>query len=375
MTAVTDAVKSSYSLKGKKDEKHSPGYFPALTGVRAISAYFVFLHHYNSFKDGSFLHDFVGGLHIGVSIFFVLSGFLIAYRYYYTGPIVFRKYFVNRFARIYPMYFLLTSLTFLVAGLVLKTFTLTDLKLYLLSLTFLKGFFDEYKFAGIAQGWSLTVEETFYLSAPVIFALVRFRKYFMGILPVIFAAIGLSLVFLSNHLSLHSFFQSDRFMFAYTFFGRVFEFFVGISLALLYKRYSDRIRSGWITYTGFLLILMNVIWLIAIKRTGNYHYGVEHPFGMVVNNIFLPLSGIAVFFWGLLKEETIFKRLLSTDVMVLLGKSSYIFYLIHIGFIAHYLEKISGNIIVNFVVLNIISIALFSYIEEPVNHYLRRKLV
>lgn len=34
----------------------------------------------------------------------------------------------------------------------------------ILQLTFVRGFFDSYKFIGVGQGWTLTVEESFYHS-------------------------------------------------------------------------------------------------------------------------------------------------------------------------------------------------------------------
>jgi hypothetical protein len=42
-----------------------------------------------------------------------------------------------------------------------------------LNLTLLKGYFLEYRFAGLAQSWSLTVEETFYFVAPWIFLFLQ----------------------------------------------------------------------------------------------------------------------------------------------------------------------------------------------------------
>jgi hypothetical protein len=58
-------------------------YFQALTGVRAIAAWLVFFHHYNPFsieRFGSVINQFVQEFHVGVSVFFVLSGFLITHR-------------------------------------------------------------------------------------------------------------------------------------------------------------------------------------------------------------------------------------------------------------------------------------------------------
>ena len=56
--------------------------FPALTGIRAVAAFMVYIHHRNPFDEvffGKKIHDFFGEFHVGVTIFFVLSGFLITY--------------------------------------------------------------------------------------------------------------------------------------------------------------------------------------------------------------------------------------------------------------------------------------------------------
>ena len=90
-------------------------YIPALTGVRAIAAWLVFFHHYNKNEFPYPVFRLFNEFHIGVSLFFVLSGFLICLRYYEHIKVSrpwFARYMQNRIARIYPMYFLLTLATF-----------------------------------------------------------------------------------------------------------------------------------------------------------------------------------------------------------------------------------------------------------------------
>ena len=57
--------------------------FDSLTSIRAVAAFMVYLHHFNPFIGIKTLYigDFISEFHIGVTIFFVLSGFLISYNY------------------------------------------------------------------------------------------------------------------------------------------------------------------------------------------------------------------------------------------------------------------------------------------------------
>ena len=146
-------------------KKTGLNYFNALTGLRAIAAYMVYAHHFNPIPKNYVLWNIVNEMHIGVTIFFVLSGFLIAYRYFDSSNFNFRNYIINRFARIYPMYFILTTLTFLP----LLYHDINNLHIYIYNISMLRGFFENFLFSGVAQGWSLTVELTFYLLAPIFY--------------------------------------------------------------------------------------------------------------------------------------------------------------------------------------------------------------
>jgi peptidoglycan/LPS O-acetylase OafA/YrhL len=101
--------------------------------------------------------------HIGISIFFVLSGFLIANKYYDDAKrdaVWIKTYLIKRVARIYPIYSLLTIFSYLLA----VKFTPLDL---ILDLSFVRGY-TEPLFPILLQGWYLTVEASFYLNAPII---------------------------------------------------------------------------------------------------------------------------------------------------------------------------------------------------------------
>lgn len=55
-------------------------YYPALTGLRALAAWLVFVFHFNPFGQGSAGWWLAEQFSSGVGLFFVLSGFLITSR-------------------------------------------------------------------------------------------------------------------------------------------------------------------------------------------------------------------------------------------------------------------------------------------------------
>ena len=349
--------------------------FPALTGIRALAAFMVYIHHYNPFPVaifGQYCHDFFSEFHIGVTVFFVLSGFLICNRYYEEQNFSFKSYFIKRFARIYPMYFFLTTSTFVFFAIFHSQTNLIHLKNYFFNISFLKGFSDDLKFTGIAQGWSLTVEEVFYILAPIFFVLIKRSKLFLILLPMFFIGLGLLLVTFFNGMDGYGFMNSINFMLDFTFFGRVTEFFVGIALALLLRNNRFDLKFQGFTYIGFFGIIVCICALVTLKvGTG---FGVDTLFGKIINTLLLPIFGIAPLFLGLIKEKTIFSKLFSTKLLILLGKSSYIFYLIHLGIFVTILNKISTNQWFVFIALNVISVVLYLYLESPLNKIIRKNI-
>jgi len=372
-----------------------------------MAAYLVFISHFAYIFDGGFpqiFQRFFAEFHIGVSIFFVLSGFLITFRYYNTFHLTkdwFKQYLKNRVARIYPMYFLLTVACF-VYYFITKDESITKgstnpVGLMLLNITFLRGFFYQYWDTGIAQGWSLTVEECFYFSAPIIFLIAKkYNKFYIQ--PVIITLFAVGMVFIFSHVNWHGFFGNYTFVLVFTFFGRCFEFFVGVQLArYVLKNGFKRTNKISFTYGGFILIFVCVFVMALQKPIAPWIAGLETPIGIITNNYFLCIM-VAFFFYGILTEETLFKKFLALPFIELLGKSSYIFYLIHLGWmynlLLHNINRLNDyifelydkwgkewispfqndivNLLIIFIVLNAVSVTLFKLIEEPLNHRIRK---
>lgn len=333
------------------------------------------LHHFNPFSHSVLLAPLgalVSEFHIGVPIFFVLSGFLITLRYAshdLSQPREWVRYMRNRFARVYPIYLLLTLLTYAVFW-QNGTFFLRDI---LLSLTLTHAFFDVSKYIGIAQSWSLTVEECFYLTAPLAFWLLRRHPKSLWLQPFILLAVGstLVLVFAPHYARFTGFFGSFRFMLLFTFLGRCLEFYAGMQLARWYQqgRLHHYRTPALLTGLGLVIIGAVVCGMVLVK--GGYTYGQEHPFGIALNNVVLP-GGIMLLFAGLLTEKTWLRYLLSTRLFQLLGKSSYVFYLIHMGVLHDLLAThLTGNAVLLFVLLTIVAIGIHLGVEEPLNRWLR----
>jgi len=347
----------------------------------------VFFTHFNPFED---LHPawpwaqaFVHQGHFGVPIFFVLSGFLIATRY--LGRITtswpwFRKYMQNRVARIYPLYFLLTACTFVAYELnpaadmlgAWQNYAPVDkLVIIALNFTFLRGFFAYYFFTGISQGWSLTAEETFYMLAPVLLLSLRgsFRRLLAWAVGLVATGLLLVLVFSPLATTLRGFFGSVEFMFEWTFFGHAFEFAVGIGLALLIGRQGTATRrGGWFTYLGIGWVIACAAFIATMEQAAA-PISPSHLKILTIN--FLLPPGICALFYGLLREQTLVRRVLETKVFDLLGKSSYAFYLLHLGILSMWLHKLHAPIVVSLLVTVGLSIALFKLVEDPLHKRLR----
>src|ERR1700712_1417903 len=126
--------------------KRNKSRFDSLTGLRAVAAIMIFCFHFRKFWFGylpTFINRALNEFHIGVSIFFVLSGFLIAYTYKdepLRSKTAYLKYILVRFARIFPIYIIILTLKYCTIG-------FPTMKEVFLNYTLFKGFSDRYNLA------------------------------------------------------------------------------------------------------------------------------------------------------------------------------------------------------------------------------------
>jgi peptidoglycan/LPS O-acetylase OafA/YrhL len=341
----------------------------SLTGIRALAAGIVVLHHLVPVHNRGILRSILEEFNVGVTIFFVLSGFLITYRYfgkYEKDRYWYYNYAVNRIARIYPMYFFLTLFTFSISLLSSHRLDFEFVTEFLLNITLLRGFFSEYVYTGISQGWTLSVEECFYFSAPLMFLLSK--RYTILLQALVIFCTGIIFYFFFRNINFHGFMNSIPHIYITTYFGRIFEFAIGMIMALFVLNDKKIKYATLIGGIGFILIF-------SIQVSINYlfgHFSIQTLPGFSLNTIVLPVI-ISFFLFGLIKEESFVKRILQSKVMVMLGKSSYTLYLLHGGVFGYLVHRfVSTSFFVEIILTYLTSIALWHFIEEPCNDFIRQ---
>jgi peptidoglycan/LPS O-acetylase OafA/YrhL len=217
--------------------------------VRGLAIALVVVHHATGLAllhpsaghSVSPLAAFVYSGHTGVTLFFVLSGFLISRPFLATalgGPRVRLGHYLSRRAlRIYPLYTVAV-----LAAVALTAKHASDLRHVLPHLLFLTPFTNVAKFIPLHSGvwWSLSTEAQFYLLTPVVaWACLRYGARRTG--AVVLAAWALGYVLITSS------WIPKR---PQTYVGWVLSlpvraptFAVGVLLAWIHLRAGDRIRS------------------------------------------------------------------------------------------------------------------------------------
>jgi peptidoglycan/LPS O-acetylase OafA/YrhL len=150
-------------------------WFPCFDGLRAIAATTVVFHHAAFATGQEFRHwgRYPARMDSGVTIFFLISGFLL-YRPYVAAhlddrqPMPPQRFYVRRLLRIFPAYWACLAGAVLFFGISLPTFT--DVWVH----TGLFQIYDIHRyFNAISQSWTLATELSFYLVVPAFAWLVR----------------------------------------------------------------------------------------------------------------------------------------------------------------------------------------------------------
>jgi peptidoglycan/LPS O-acetylase OafA/YrhL len=158
-----------------------PRHFPCFDGLRAIAAVSVLALHTawsSGFTMRSSLGIYTSRLEIGVSVFFLISGFLL-YRPFVASHLSGRpdpsigRFWVRRVLRIVPAYWL--ALTVLTYGLHVVSMG-RGWQGIIAHYLFLQIYIPAESFNGIGQAWSLCTEVSFYVFLPLYAWLVGFRR-------------------------------------------------------------------------------------------------------------------------------------------------------------------------------------------------------
>ena len=288
-------------------------YFPALDGLRAVAILLVFATHITDQRVLGRLH---GGF--GVTIFFVLSGFLITTLALREedrrSRLNIRAFFIRRVFRIAPSYALVLGVytLALVVGYYkgFKHQILADQLPY-----FALGFPEHGHFAydaaalqlPFAQAWSIGIEEKFYLVWPLLaFGLLAAWRWIRPPLAVV-----LGLFCAVTPLLFHNGVYIE--WYAQILAGCFVAFLLHDERAYGYLR---RVASSWVFY-GVLI----AYWAVMLGSSADsIHF-------RALTNFTAAITAIALV--GLVMRTTGIVRGLQTKPMLFMGRISYVFYLIH----------------------------------------------
>lgn len=361
--------------------KPANGVVPALTSIRFLAALTVVLSHYRELElldvPASFF-TFVDGGRSAVSLFFVLSGFILAYTYREElASESARNFYVARVARIYPnVLFALaiasvTTACLLVThdnALFLKWFALKNSVYLPLAVSFVCQvllIIAWLPFAAIQSPWngpasSVSCEAFFYALFP--FILRRLLKMRASTLIVamgcIWIAQGLMIAFFLGALPLsRSYLLAEAFPPC-----RIAEFTMGIGAALAFEDW--RVRSASSHRSGVVLVSASIVVLVMLA--------LWHPMTPV---FYLQGPFFATLILGLALLQRPVLGLLNQRWLVRFGEASYALFMIHVPLA--YLAWLSGfrasHGWMPLALTLLLSIVVFTYFEEPMRRRIRAR--
>jgi len=296
---------------------------PSLDGMRAISILLVIIAHsaqnfsrWIKIPLGSYLLF----AHTGVSVFFVISGFLITSlllkELHATGTIGLKRFYLRRAFRIFPPFYFYLGIIFVLA---LAGVFRTPLLAFFFAAIYTSNYYlgPGGDFVGLQHIWSLSVEEQFYLLWPAALLLLGKRKaiYLAGFLILIspWSRLVTYFVLAPEHRAV-----VDR-----MFHSSIDTIMFGCLLALFWQndRFHRLLRIGTNSWSmaGAVFFLFLVDPLLDMRFRGSYSLLI----GMTLEGISICLITVYV----VKRPETLPGRVLNTPILRHIGVISYSLYL------------------------------------------------
>ena len=340
-------------------------YQPALDGLRAVAVMAVVLYHQHG---GPGLGPIGRGGFLGVDVFFVLSGYLITAllldEHVRTSTIALGRFWARRARRLFP-----ALLVLLVLASVIGAFldSAARRRSFLDDLPYVLAYVQNWHIvfghpsihASVGHTWSLAVEEQFYLVWPIVlFGLItltrRRPRALVGIVAGLAAASAIWSGFGVNDL--RAYFGTD---------ARAHELLAGATLAVVGARFGrvvqERAGRSW-NLLGVALLGVLVALLLGAPANAIGHNGGTAAFAVLTALVI----AIAV------QPASTARSLLSTPVLVRLGRISYGLYLFHFP-VFQWIRPtadVSGIpllLIRSFVTL-VIAVASYVVVERPIRN-------
>jgi peptidoglycan/LPS O-acetylase OafA/YrhL len=349
------------------------GRLGALTGLRFFAALWVVLLHCQctAFRHlPAWCERIRGRGFVAVSLFFVLSGFILTIKYASANRETdFRasSFWMARFARIYPVYVLALLLA---APLVFHQGTVTGrMGSGVANLGLVQAWLPRTVGRWNLPGWSVSAEAFFYLSFPLIITIIgpaagRSR------LTACLCIGALWLVTLLPPLLVRCWNPHDaQFWSTFLRFGpliRLPEFLIGVVFGRLFV--ADVQQRKKISGTSWSTLAAVAIVLLLARRQAIPLF----PTASVLS----PLFGLLV--CGLAHGGGVLQRALATRSLVYAGEVSYAFYILQKP-VLEWLRRLnawpttlSGRMLLIYLVsLGLVSVLVFHFVEQPARTWLR----
>ena len=350
-------------------------YITGLDGIRAIAVIMVLAYHLKLalFKSGF----------LGVTVFFVLSGYLITgiliSEVEEEGTIDLKNFWLRRIRRLVPAVMSMAVVIIFVSAVVNRIIFTKGCKDFLASVLGFNNWWQifnkvsYFEAAGVPSPfthcWSLAIETQFYLIYPLIllgiYKLVKSREEGRAKRGLLFAGVTLLLALISVILMIVLFDpQQDASRVYYGTDTRAFSLLFGALLAILwdYRMVPRRLSASVNMVLGSVSFAVLLVMTIAINGSSNFWYRGGQFVGTILTVLVIyTVSG----------RKTWLSRFLSNPVLKWIGDRSYSIYLWHYPIILLISKGIKASwwITLIEIVLSVVLAELsYRFIETPIRH-------